>query len=147
VRIFNYLLHYFYKITSLYGESWILASFILAAIFVISTIAYTLPLCSFNLSQSETESFEKLITTNSPTSSQPNDEIEKRIFEVAQTSEKYRSLKLNESIIYSFQVGTFQSPEIKPRNTFAKIFVAMETILVPLQFALLALAIRRKFMR
>ena len=116
-------------------------------LFVISTIVYTLPICSFNLSQSETDSFEKLIMTNSPTPSQPNDEIEKRIFEVAQTSEKYRSLKLNESIIYSFQVGTFQSPETKPRNVFAKIFVAMETILIPLQFALLALAIRRKFMR
>ena len=147
VKLLNYLLHYFYKVTSLYGESWILASFILAFIFVVSTIVYTLPICSFDLNQSETDSFEKLITTNSPNPSRPTDEIEDRIFEIAQTSEKYRSLKVNESVVYSFQIGTFQSPETKPGNVFAKIFVAMETILIPLQFALLALAVRRKFMR
>lgn len=147
VRIFNLLLHYFYKITSFYGESWILATFMLLSIFVISSMLYSLPISSFNISQSETDYFDKLVTTKSPSPSPSDDGIEKKIFEVADTAEKYRSLKLNEAVIYSFQVGTFQSPDTKPSNIFAKVFVAIESILVPLQFALLALAIRRKFMR
>lgn len=52
-----------------------------------------------------------------------------------------------EAISYSLRVMALQRPEPQPANVFAKIIVAFETILAPLQLALLALAIRRKFMR
>jgi hypothetical protein len=48
---------------------------------------------------------------------------------------------------YSFGAITLQKPEPPPATTAARIFVATETVLGPVQAALLALAIRRKFMR
>jgi hypothetical protein len=48
---------------------------------------------------------------------------------------------------YSFRVITLQKPEPQPETVEAKAFVAVETVFGPLQAALLALAIRRKFMR
>jgi uncharacterized protein YjbI with pentapeptide repeats/flagellin-specific chaperone FliS len=48
---------------------------------------------------------------------------------------------------YSLNVVTLQKPEPKALTTGARFLIAAETILVPLQAALLALAIRRKFMR
>lgn len=53
------------------------------------------------------------------------------------------------SFIYSLEVCSLQKPEPRPtpHQFFATIFVGLETILGPLQAALLALAIRRKFMR
>jgi hypothetical protein len=42
---------------------------------------------------------------------------------------------------------TFQKPEPRPTTTAAQALALFETILGPVQAALLALAIRRKFMR
>ena len=42
---------------------------------------------------------------------------------------------------------TLQKPEPLPANKRAKTLVLLETVLGPVQAALLALAIRRKFMR
>jgi uncharacterized protein YjbI with pentapeptide repeats len=56
-------------------------------------------------------------------------------------------LSLGEALIYSASVMTLQKPEPSPTNKRAKAFVQLETVLGPLQAALLALAIRRKFMR
>jgi uncharacterized protein YjbI with pentapeptide repeats len=58
-----------------------------------------------------------------------------------------RLLGAREALIYSAGVMSLQKPEPLPANKRAKIFVLLETILGPLQAALLALAIRRKFMR
>lgn len=52
-----------------------------------------------------------------------------------------------EAISYSLRVMALQRPEPQPENNFAKVVVAFQTILAPLQLALLALAVRRKFMR
>jgi uncharacterized protein YjbI with pentapeptide repeats len=52
-----------------------------------------------------------------------------------------------EAVIYSAAVLTLQKPEPLPANKRAKTFVLLETVLGPIQAALLALAIRRKFMR
>jgi hypothetical protein len=52
-----------------------------------------------------------------------------------------------EAISYSLRVMALQRPEPFPENSFSKIVVALQTIFSPLQLALLALAIRRKFMR
>jgi len=58
-----------------------------------------------------------------------------------------RSLSLSESLIYSAGVLALQKPQPFPANKRAKSFVLLETILGPVQAALLVLAIRRKFMR
>jgi hypothetical protein len=52
-----------------------------------------------------------------------------------------------ESGIYSAYVIALQKPQPLPANKPAKAAVLFETIFGPVQAALLALAIRRKFMR
>jgi hypothetical protein len=54
--------------------------------------------------------------------------------------------KFSRAITYSAAVMTFQKPEPRPATTSAQSVVLLETILGPVQAALLALAIRRKFM-
>jgi hypothetical protein len=61
--------------------------------------------------------------------------------------ENFRSLEFLEAVSYSLRVMVLQRPEPFPANTFGKWVVALESVLAPLQAALLALAIRRKFMR
>jgi len=56
-------------------------------------------------------------------------------------------LTFSEALLYSGSVMALQKPEPFPANKRAKLLVLGETILGPLQAALLALAIRRKFMR
>ena len=56
-------------------------------------------------------------------------------------------LPFRRALTYSAAVLTFQRPEPKPATTTAQTIVLLETILGPVQAALLALAIRRKFMR
>jgi hypothetical protein len=56
-------------------------------------------------------------------------------------------LKFSRAMTYSAAVMTLQKPEPRPATTAAQSFVLLETILGPVQAALLALAIRRKFMR
>lgn len=54
---------------------------------------------------------------------------------------------VSEALIYSANVMALQKPEPIPANKRAKLLVLLETIFGPIQAALLALAIRRKFMR
>lgn len=56
-------------------------------------------------------------------------------------------LPFSRALTYSAGVMTLQRPEPKPATTAAQTVVLLETILGPVQAALLALAIRRKFMR
>jgi hypothetical protein len=56
-------------------------------------------------------------------------------------------LRLSRALSYSAGVMTLQKPEPKPATWAAQFAVLFETILGPVQGALLALAIRRKFMR
>jgi hypothetical protein len=56
-------------------------------------------------------------------------------------------LKFSRALTYSAGVMTFQKPEPRPATTAAQTVVLLETVLGPVQAALLALAIRRKFMR
>jgi len=56
-------------------------------------------------------------------------------------------LTARDALLYSAGVMALQKPEPAPANKRAKLLVLMETIFGPLQAALLALAIRRKFMR
>jgi hypothetical protein len=65
----------------------------------------------------------------------------------AQQAVAVAPLCIPEALIYSAGVMSLQKPEPLPANKRAKALVLFETILGPLQAALLALAIRRKFMR
>ena len=48
---------------------------------------------------------------------------------------------------YALSAALFQRPEPKAHSFWAKLCVSLEMIFVPLQAALLALAVRRRFMR
>jgi hypothetical protein len=56
-------------------------------------------------------------------------------------------LKFSRALTYSAGVMTLQKPDPRPATTAAQTVVLLETVLGPVQAALLALAIRRKFMR
>lgn len=56
-------------------------------------------------------------------------------------------LKFSQAANYSLAVMSLQKPDPKPATPWAQRLVILETILGPVQAALLALAIRRKFMR
>jgi hypothetical protein len=60
-----------------------------------------------------------------------------------------KTYKMNnsEGIIYSLYVAALQRPDPKPVGSLTRSLVILETIFAPLQVALLALAIRRKFIR
>jgi hypothetical protein len=59
----------------------------------------------------------------------------------------FEPFSFGRALSYSLAVMTFQRPDPKPTSDWASAFVAIEAVLGPLQAALLALAIRRKFMR
>jgi len=56
-------------------------------------------------------------------------------------------LDWREAVVYSLSVSLLQRPEPKPLGAGGKMLVLIETALGPAQAALLALAVRRKFMR
>lgn len=56
-------------------------------------------------------------------------------------------LRLWRGVSYSASVMTLQKPEPPPPSTFVQVLVTVETILGPVQAALFALAIRRRFLR
>lgn len=58
-----------------------------------------------------------------------------------------KRLDWKEAIAYSLNVSILQKPEPKPFSFQAKLLVWLETVLGPAQAALLALAVRRRFMR
>jgi len=58
-----------------------------------------------------------------------------------------RPLDFPRAVIYTAGVMTLQKPEPRPQTNTAHAFVILATVLGPLQAALLALAIRRKFIR
>jgi hypothetical protein len=67
--------------------------------------------------------------------------------QAASYDEQGAPMRIQRSLIYSALVITLQKPEPKPATSIAKTGVILETILGPIQAALLALAIRRRFMR
>jgi hypothetical protein len=66
---------------------------------------------------------------------------------VAKRDDVGAPLKFSRALTYSAGVMILQKPEPRPATAAAQTVVLLETILGPVQAALLALAIRRKFMR
>jgi hypothetical protein len=118
-------LSWWYWLASGYGERVLRALVMLVAIMLVSAALYT---------QVGFARWEPRIASESEVATATRDEIG-------------APLKLARALTYSAAVMTFQRPEPRPATTAAHTIVLLETILGPVQAALLALAIRRKFMR
>lgn len=125
-------MHWFYKWSSGYGESWSRAALVLILILFFCGAFYNLPFAYF-------EPFEK------------KTEKQKEQENISENVEQPKYYKMNDSegFIHSLYVAALQRPEPKPAadSNLTKAVIIFETIFAPLQAALLALAIRRKFMR
>lgn len=117
------VLTWLYKWTSGYGESWSWAAFMLICVLFFFGLIYNSPFSTFVREHQE------------PT------------IGVADSRDTTYKMNNSEGVVYSLYVATLQRPDPKPADIITKFFVIMETIFAPLQAALLALAIRRKFMR
>lgn len=115
-------LHWWYWLASGYGERIGRALLFWIAILVAFAVLYTK--VGFN---------------------QPSLNATKEVIELQDTDGL--PLSKSQALVYSFEVMILQKPEPKPLTWAARSLVGAETILGPLQAALLALAIRRKFMR
>jgi hypothetical protein len=129
-KIAPWKLHWWYWVSSGYGEIWRRALLVLLGIWFLFAMLYFSPLSSFSREKKRTESEPAAQTENQP-SAPP----------------KTESLSFGESLLYSLNIITLQKPEPAPAGLLTRGFVTLEAILGPLQAALLALAIRRKFMR
>ncbi len=115
--------HYLYRWLSFYGESWSWAAFVLLfLILIIFPFIYT-----------NTDFYVCAVEkTNSNNTS------------ICET----RTLTFGEGVRQSLATATLQNVETrKPNSPASETFTILEKIFAPLQAALLALAIRRKFMR
>ena len=125
-------LSWWYRLSSGYGENWSRALFVLLGILVLFGVFYNSPFASFELPEKK-EADTAVIQ-----------EIEKRTEPKPPQFYKMNNL---EGFVHSLYVAAIQRPEPKAVDTTTRLFVILETIFAPLQAALLALAIRRKFMR
>jgi hypothetical protein len=119
------LLYGLYWMVSGYGERITRASAVLVGIWFISALLYTFV---------DFRSSEPKLASEADVASAKRDEIG-------------APLKFSRALVYSAGVMTLQKPEPRPATTAAQTVVLLETVLGPVQAALLALAIRRKFMR
>lgn len=119
------ILHWFYWLLSGYGERVFRAFVALAGIWLIFGWLYTQVGFTQRGFQIATENV--VLPTSEDRTGKP--------------------LEFSRSLTYSLAVMSLQKPEPKPLTGTAQTLVLLETILGPVQGALLALAIRRKFMR
>jgi uncharacterized protein YjbI with pentapeptide repeats len=118
-------LHWVYWVASGYGERIMRAFTVLIVFWLLFAGVYT----RVGFARSE------------PKSASESDVAIAKRFDVSE------SLPFKRALAYSLGVMMLQRPEPKPATTAAQTLVLFETILGPVQAALLALAIRRKFMR
>ncbi len=131
---FSRYLIWLYKWTSGYGESWSWAAFVLVVVLLFFGLLYATPLAKFDYGE---KADDKVIA----------DVIEKPEDWTKKYDARFHSMKVGEGLVHSLYVAALQRPEPKAADTTTRLFVILETIFAPLQAALLALAIRRKFMR
>ena len=118
-------LSWWYWLASGYGERVTQAFLVLLGILLLAALLYT---------QVGFARWEPKLASESDAASAKRDDVG-------------APLKLSRALTYSAGVMTLQRPEPRPATTWAQTVVLLETILGPVQAALLALAIRRKFMR
>jgi hypothetical protein len=113
-------LHWWYWLSSFYGERPLRAGLVLIGILIVFAVAFMLP------------EFQVCPIVKS----------------IPETPCEPRHLHFGEAILQSLATATFQSIEyIKPTTMVNTFLIILEKILAPVQAALFALAIRRKFMR
>jgi hypothetical protein len=132
----DFFIHGLYRITSFYGESWSWAlGVLLSLILVIFPIIYT----QINF---QTCSKDRPIATSLTICESKDEEIRKNC--TCSTDQ----ITFTDAIVQSLTTATLQNIEYrKPLTVWGEIWIILEKIFAPLQAALLALAIRRKFMR
>jgi uncharacterized protein YjbI with pentapeptide repeats len=118
-------LHWWYWAVSGYGERILRASAVLIAMWILFAVLYT---------QVGFTRWEPRPTTEIDAATATYDEVGK-------------PLRPLQALNYSLGVISLQKPLPPPAGTTTRILVTLEAITGPLQVALLALAIRRKFMR
>lgn len=129
--------HLFYRYLSGYGESWRRATIVLAlAVFLIFPLIYT---CTNFQITPETIPLEVVVKDCK--------DVDEKLKSVCKIDN--RGLYFwSEAIPHSLATASLQTLEYRiPKTPFGKVLVILEMIFAPLQTALLALAIRRKFMR
>lgn len=134
-------IHWWYKFSSDYGENWKRAFIVLLLmLFLVFPIV-------FSLTDFQVCPKDKPIST-SLIEDKENRECREGISGLCNCRTKGLNLLNGEAFIHSLATATFQNVEHrKPVSIWAEFWVILEKILAPLQAALLALAIRRKFMR
>ena len=123
-------LHVLYWAVSGYGERILRALAVLAAVWFVFVLLYT----RVGFAQQSTKASNEGGSSATATSMTIEDRIG-------------QPLEFSRALTYSLSVMSLQKPEPRPLTTTAQTLVLLETILGPVQAALLALAIRRKFMR
>jgi len=118
-------LSWWYWLASGYGERASQAFLILLGIILLSAFCYTH--VGFKRSETKSVTERDLVNANQDNIGAP--------------------LGFGRALIYSAGVMILQKPEPRPVTSLAHTVVLLETVLGPVQAALLALAIRRKFMR
>ena len=143
-------LHMLYWIVSGYGErilpafGWLLGVwFVFALAFLYA--GFVNPQTSSEARPAKTLSEPRPGTQ--PNEAQPSQPPGESAGSLTNTDEIGAPLRFKRSLSYSLAVMSLQKPEPKPLTNTAHALVTLESILGPLQAALLALAIRRKFMR
>jgi uncharacterized protein YjbI with pentapeptide repeats len=114
-------LHWIYWATSGYGERVLRAFFWLIGIWLISASLYAVV------------GFKTPKATNQAGA-------------IPEMREEVKPLPFRQALVYSLGVMTLQKPDARPATGFGQTIVLLETVLGPVQAALMALAIRRKFM-
>jgi uncharacterized protein YjbI with pentapeptide repeats len=122
---FLWRLEWWYWFASGYGERLFRSILILLCLWVVSAAIYAQ--VGFARWESHPKNREEARTEQTDTTGEP--------------------LSWRRALVYSGAVMTLQKPEPRPATTTGQSAVLLESILGPLQGALLALAIRRRFMR
>lgn len=123
-------LNWWYWLVSGYGESVGRAFLVFVALLALFTLFYKY--CEFVPSAPITAPPATMIANTAPPP----------IPDLAPKRQGWR-----ESALYSFNVSILQKPEPKPKGLWPSFLVSLETVLGPAQAALLALTVRRRFMR
>lgn len=123
-------LDWWYWLASGYGES-------VGRAFVVFVLLIGLFALGYKTAEFEPLSKPAIARPEITATSQPPDSSET----------KPRRLGWREAALYSFNVSILQKPEPRPRGLWGGLLVSLETVLGPAQAALLALAVRRRFMR
>jgi hypothetical protein len=128
---------WWYKWTSRYGENWIWCAILLLAL-LFGVFPYF-----YSQNYFKTCSTDRPIASSITICESKDAEISKNC-----SCSEYKKLDFGDAILQSLYTATLQNVDYrKPFDWRGELWIILEKIFAPLQAALLALAIRRKFMR